>query len=123
MNDIFANEQGEPLVLRGTSLLSGSARLAELAGRGGVDAVWIEVEHGPASFSEVEALCMAAEVGGAVPAVRIPDAQRHHVLRAMEAGARILVVPMVNDAATARLVFACFLQLAALSAFAIDRFR
>jgi 2-keto-3-deoxy-L-rhamnonate aldolase RhmA len=51
---------------------------------------------------EVEALCVAVEAGGAIPAVRIPDAQRHHVLRAVEVGARILIVPMVNDAETAR---------------------
>ncbi len=104
MGDIFTDENGRPRVLRGVSILSGSTRLAEMAGRIGFDAIWIEVEHGPASFSEVESLCVAAEVGGAIPAVRIPDAERHHVLRSMEAGARILIVPMINDAATARQV-------------------
>jgi len=104
MGDIFTDENGQPRVLRGVSILSGSARLAEMAGLIGFDAIWIEVEHGPVSFSEVESLCVAAEVGGAIPAVRIPDAERHHVLRSMEAGARILIVPMINDAATARQV-------------------
>lgn len=102
MNDVFKNEQGQPRVLRGVTLISGAPRLAELAGRIGFDTVWIEVEHGPAGFAEVETLCVAAEAAGAIPSVRIPDAQRHHVLRALEVGARILIVPMVNDAATAR---------------------
>ena len=104
MHDIFKNEKNKPRVLRGVSILSGSTRLAELAGRIGFETVWIEIEHGPLSFSEVETLCMAAEVGGAIPTVRIPDAQRHHVLRALEVGAKILVVPMVDDAETARQV-------------------
>jgi 2-keto-3-deoxy-L-rhamnonate aldolase RhmA len=89
-------------VLRGAAIISGATKIAEMAGRLGWDTVWIEVEHGGASFSEVEALCMAAEAGGAVPTVRLPDHHRHHVLRALEVGARIVVVPMVNDAEVAR---------------------
>ncbi len=102
MRDIFEDEQGRPRVLRGVTVISGATRLAEMVGKIGFETVWIDVEHGPPSFTEVEALCVAAEAGGAIPAVRIPDAQRTHVLRAMEVGARILIVPMVNDAATAR---------------------
>lgn len=101
-DDPFVDEAGNPRVLRGVTIISGATRLAELAGRIGFETVWIEVEHGPASFSEIEALCFAAEAGGAYPTVRIPDGQRHHVLRALEVGARIVVVPMVNDAETAR---------------------
>lgn len=102
MNDIFTDGQGRPRVLRGVTIISGATRLAELAGRIGFETVWIDVEHGPPSFSEVEALCMAAEAGGAIPTVRIPDAKRQHVLRAVEVGARIVIVPMVNDAQMAR---------------------
>ncbi len=102
MNDPFLDAAGQPRKLRGVAILSGSPRLAELAGRIGFETVWIEVEHGPASFSEIEAMCIAAEAGGAAPTVRLPDHNRHHVLRALECGARIVVVPMVNDAATAR---------------------
>ena len=64
----------------------------------GFDTVWIEMEHGPAGFELVESLCMAIQSGGGVPTVRVPDLQRHHVLRALEAGARIIVVPMINTA-------------------------
>lgn len=100
--DIFHGPHGEPRVLRGVAVTSNSVRLAELAGRIGFDAVWIEMEHGSADFAQVEALCIATEAGGAVPAVRIPDGERHHVLRALEVGARIVVVPMINGAAEAR---------------------
>ncbi|MGH9162631.1 MAG: HpcH/HpaI aldolase family protein, partial [Vicinamibacteraceae bacterium] len=77
-------------------IYSGSTRLAELAARIGYDAVWIEMEHGPASFAQVEALCVSVEVGGGLPTVRVPDGQRHHILRALEVGARIVVVPLLN---------------------------
>ena len=101
-NDPFLDEQGRPRVLRGAAVITGSLKLAEMAGRMGFDTVWIEVEHGGASFSEVETLCLAAEAGGAVPTVRLPGGEREHVLRALEVGARIVVVPLVNDAHAAR---------------------
>jgi 2-keto-3-deoxy-L-rhamnonate aldolase RhmA len=101
LSDPFVDVDGLPRVLNGVAVITGSAKIAEMAGRLGFEAVWIEVEHGGASFSEVEALCVASEAGGAVPCVRVPDANRTHILRSLEAGARIVIVPMVNDAQTA----------------------
>ena len=37
----------------------------------GFDTVWIELEHGTPSYTDVEIMCMAIEAGGAVPAVRL----------------------------------------------------
>lgn len=95
---IFRDGSGNPRILRGVSIYSGSTRLAELAAKIGYETIWIEMEHGPADFEHVEAMCMAIEVGGGLPAVRVPDGQRHHVLRAIEVGARLVIVPMVNTA-------------------------
>lgn len=100
-SDLFRSEQGEPRIVHGVTILTNATRLAELAGRIGYQTIWIEVEHGTAGFVEVEALCVAAEAGGAAPTVRIPDNSRENVLRAMEAGARVLVVPNINSAADA----------------------
>ncbi len=100
--DIFRDASGNPRMLRGVSIYSGSTRLAEFAARIGYETVWIEMEHGPADFQHVEAMCTAIEVGGGFPAVRVPDGQRHHVLRALEVGARLVIVPMVNTAQQAR---------------------
>jgi 2-keto-3-deoxy-L-rhamnonate aldolase RhmA len=102
MTDPFLDAQGRPRIVRGVCINSNAPRLAELAGKIGFDTVWIDVEHGPVSFTEVETLCMAAEAGGAVPTVRIPDHHRHHVLRTIECGGRIVVVPMINRADQAR---------------------
>lgn len=100
--DPFVAADGTARRLRGVAVVTGSPKIAEMAGRLGFEAVWIEVEHGGASYSEVEALCMAATAGGAVPCVRIPSGDREHVLRALEAGARLVIVPMINDADMAR---------------------
>src|SRR5262245_5545472 len=77
----FIDIHGNPRVLRGVAIYSGSTRLAELAVRVGFDTIWIEMEHGPADFTQVEQLCMAIEAGGGIPTVRVPDGQRNHVLR------------------------------------------
>lgn len=101
-DDPFVTEDGAARVLFGAAVLSGSLEMAELAGRVGFDTVWIDIEHGAASFADVERLCMAVEAGGAIPTVRLSNHGREHILRALEVGARIVVVPMVNDAETAR---------------------
>lgn len=95
--NLFLDSDGRPRVLCGVSVNSGSARLAELAARIGFETVWVEMEHGPTDFSAAEAVCHAVEASGGVAAVRVPDGQRCHVLRALEIGARIVIVPMVNS--------------------------
>lgn len=100
--DVFLTAEGTPRALRGVAIYSGATRLAELAVRIGFETVWIEIEHGPTTFEHAEGLCYAVEAGGGIPTVRIPDRQRCHVLRALEIGARLVVVPMVNTAEEAR---------------------
>ena len=104
MDNLFLDAAGEPRRVRGVTVNSGSPLLVRLAARIGWEAVWIEMEHGPAGFERVEAMCTAAEAGGIAPLVRLPDGERNNVLRALESGARILVVPMVDDAVHARRV-------------------
>ena len=89
-------------IIRGVQSVINSGNVCELAGRIGYDAVWLELEHGTASFETLEQLCVATQVGGAIPVARIPDHKRHHILRTMETGARIVIVPMVNSGEIAR---------------------
>jgi len=104
--DLFADAEGKPRRVRGVAIYSGSTRLAELAARIGFETVWIEMEHGPADFSLAESLCQAVEAGGGFATIRVPDGQRCHVLRALEAGARIIVIPLINNADQARQIVA-----------------
>jgi len=94
--------EGQPRLVRGVTVYSGSARLAELAARIGFETVWIELEHSPTSWTQAEAMCAAIEAGGSVPTIRVPNWERQNVLLALEVGARILVVPMVNSVDQAR---------------------
>lgn len=105
-SDLFIDGEGNHRLLRGVTIYSGSPLLAGLAARVGFEVVWIEMEHGPAGFERVESLCLAALANGALPLVRLPDGERHHVLRALESGARILLVPMVDNASYARRIVA-----------------
>lgn len=84
--------------VRGVGIASGSPRLAELAIRVGFETVWIDMEHGPTDFERAEAICQAAEAVGGFGTIRVPDAQRANVLRALEVGARLVVVPMIDTA-------------------------
>ncbi len=101
-DDVFLDSAGRPRRIRGVTVNSASPLLVSLAAQVGFEAVWIESEHGPVGFEQAETLCLAAEAGGIFPLIRLPDGERHHVLRALEIGARIVLVPMVDDAAYAR---------------------
>ena len=101
-DDVFLDPAGRPRRIRGVTVNSASPLLVSLAAQVGFEAVWIESEHGPVGFERAETLCLAAEAGGIFPLIRLPDGERHHVLRALEIGARIILVPMVDDAAYAR---------------------
>jgi 2-keto-3-deoxy-L-rhamnonate aldolase RhmA len=100
--DPFHDSQGQPRLVRGVTVYSGSARLAEIAAHVGFEAVWIELEHSPSSWNQAEAMCTAIDAGGSVPAIRVPNWERPNVLMAVEVGARIIVVPMVNTPEQAR---------------------
>ena len=101
-DDVFLDSEGNPRRIRGVTVNSASPLLVSLAAQVGFEAVWIESEHGPVGFERAETLCLAAEAGGIIPLIRLPDGERHHVLRALEIGARIILVPMVDDAEYAR---------------------
>jgi len=103
MPDIFTDTNGRPRVLWGTAINTGSARVAEMAGRVGFNIAWIEMEHASApDLAAAEALCVATEAGGAIPLIRTMGYRREHILQALEVGGRVIVVPMVNHAAAAR---------------------
>src|SRR3954469_6339779 len=98
----FIGSDGRPRLVRGVTIYTGSARLAEMAALVGFETVWIELEHSPISWNQAESMCAAIEAAGAVPTIRVPNWERPNVLLALEVGARIIVVPMVNTPEQAR---------------------
>jgi 4-hydroxy-2-oxoheptanedioate aldolase len=101
-DDVFLDQNNHARRIRAVTVNSASPLLVSLAAQIGFEAIWIESEHGPIGFERAETLCLAAEAGGIFPLIRLPDGERHHILRALEIGARIILVPMVDDADYAR---------------------
>ncbi len=89
-------------VLLCCSIETFSPSTAELAGMLGFDLVWADLEHMGGGPPQVELFCLGAKAGGAWPFVRVPFAERSHIMLALEAGARLVSVPMVETTEAAR---------------------
>lgn len=80
----------------------GSPEVAEAAVHAGWDVIVIDCEHGAAGLEAGLGLIRAVEAAGGTAVVRVPDGSEATLKRALDRGARALMVPMVNDAATAQ---------------------
>jgi 4-hydroxy-2-oxoheptanedioate aldolase len=78
-----------------------AAGLVELLGRQGFDAVFIDCEHGPAGWEEVEHMVRAAELVNVTPIVRVQANDPPTITRALDRGAGGVQVPHVNARADA----------------------
>lgn len=103
--------QGETLMMATPHHVSTglAKRLCEL----GADAVFIDCEHGTASFEDVREIAEAARHGGGGAIVRPDCHQRSTLIRYLNCGADGLMVPMVDTAEQARSIvdavrYACF---------------
>src|ERR1043166_2190662 len=88
--------------LLGCCIDSANAANGELAAMIGYHLVWGELEHGSVSRHEAEQFCQGVKAGGGTALLRIQSAERVNVLGALEAGASVVVVPMVESPETAR---------------------
>ena len=78
-----------------------SAGLVELVARLGFDMIFIDTEHGPAGWDDVENMVRAAELAGATPIVRVQANDGPTITRALDRGAGGVQVPHVNTRAEA----------------------
>ncbi len=81
-----------------------SAGLVELLGHFGFDGVFIDCEHGPAGWEDVEHMVRAAEVAGYSSVVRVDRNDVATITRALDRGAGGVQVPHVNTASEAEAV-------------------
>lgn len=86
----------------GLFVMTGEPALVEILGHAGFDYVLLDTEHGPNDIRAIEHMIRAAEVSGCVPFVRVTKNDAGLILRALDVGAKGVVVPQVNDAAEAR---------------------
>jgi 4-hydroxy-2-oxoheptanedioate aldolase len=66
------------------------------------DFTWFEMQHSTLEFRDVEAMIAACPHAGAMPFVRLPDAQEWHIQHATDIGAIGVIVPTVDDVERAR---------------------
>ena len=67
----------------------------------GYDWMFLDFEHGPLSFDQLSQIALAGVEAGVTPLVRVPDAGAPMINRALSNGAMGIIVPHVEDAATA----------------------
>jgi 2-keto-3-deoxy-L-rhamnonate aldolase RhmA len=89
-------EAGETVF--GTWLQTASLTVANILAHSGMDFVTVDMEHGPASFSEAEAIMYAVEAGGSTPMIRLGDGSAPNVLKACDVGCQGILVAHVQTA-------------------------
>jgi 4-hydroxy-2-oxoheptanedioate aldolase len=85
----------------GTWAQMNSPEFSELAARSGLDFVIVDMEHGSFGIESAVNMIRGIEVGGAAPMVRVPDASPTSILKILDAGAQVVLVPNVETRATA----------------------
>ena len=94
-------EQGE--VVTGTMGYN-SADMIDFLGQFGIDAVWIEAEHGAVDFADVPGMTRACDLWGMTSVVCVNLNTPEVIYRTLDVGAHGIVVPHVNTAEEARAV-------------------
>ena len=76
--------------------------LIDLVGPLGLDAVWLEAEHGPVDHGRVGNLTRACDLWGMTSIVRVNSLDYGNIYRMLDLGAQGICVPHVDTAADAR---------------------
>jgi 2-keto-3-deoxy-L-rhamnonate aldolase RhmA len=66
------------------------------------DYTWYEMQHSTLEFRDIEAMIAACPHAGAIPMIRLPDAQEWHIQHATDIGVLGVIVPTVDDVDRAR---------------------
>jgi len=61
------------------------------------DYAWFEMQHSTLEFKDVEAMIGGCPHAGAIPVIRLPDAQKWHIQDATDIGALGVIIPTVDD--------------------------
>lgn len=79
-----------------------SSWTAELAARSGHDWVCIDTQHGLIGYDAMVPMLQAISAGGVPSFVRVPWNEPGSIMKALDAGAGGIIVPMINSVAEAR---------------------
>jgi 4-hydroxy-2-oxoheptanedioate aldolase len=81
-----------------------TAQMADFIGTTGVEGVWLEAEHGPLDFADIEDITRACDLWGMASVVRVGRAEANTIYRTLDCGAQGIVVPHINTREEAELV-------------------
>lgn len=73
-----------------------------IARAAGFDALYVDMEHSAISFEDASELCLAAQMAGVVPLVRVESHEANAISRALDGGAAGVIVPHIDTAEEAR---------------------
>ena len=79
-----------------------SAFSAELMGRAGFDWICVDTQHGVVGYDQMALMLQGLAITGTPAFVRVPWNDPAEIMKALDAGAQGIVVPMVNSAEEAR---------------------
>lgn len=99
-----AIQQGKPQI--GLWLDMGEAITAEIAGTAGFDWLVIDGEHGPNDLRSIIDQLRALATSTAEPVVRVPTGESWIIKQLLDAGARTLLIPMVDTVSQAEALVA-----------------
>jgi 4-hydroxy-2-oxoheptanedioate aldolase len=66
------------------------------------DFTWFEMQHSTLEFKDIEKMIAACPHAGAIPMIRLPDAQEWHIQHSTDIGVLGVIVPTVDDVDRAR---------------------
>lgn len=87
--------EGNPVI--GPFMKSTDPAFVEVAGYAGFDFVILDLEHGPASISDLQNLIRAALIADIVPIVRTSDSSEVSIARPLDLGALGIQIPQVTS--------------------------
>jgi 2-keto-3-deoxy-L-rhamnonate aldolase RhmA len=91
-------------LLIGTWVKTPSPIVCEVLGKTDLDALCLDAEHAPFGRAELDACIAATRATNITPLVRVPSADPHDILNALDCGATGIVVPHVRTVADAQTI-------------------
>jgi 2-dehydro-3-deoxyglucarate aldolase len=92
----------EKRLVLGSWLSFGDPQLAEMMARTGFDFLVVDMEHSATTDAQMLAMIQVIGLSGVVPLVRVGQNDPLPIKRALDAGARGVIVPMISSAEDAR---------------------
>ncbi len=100
---------GEGRIAKGYNLTFPSVHNIEILGRLDFDFVWLDGEHGPFGYTELEEQVRAIEAAGATAVARVENVEQSTILQYLDRGIQGVVGPHVSSGEDAqKLVDGCY---------------